>query len=87
MGTNIVYIKFTRYSCKASQTAFQMKGNTDKCHLLMRKYKSSEIHTGESIILNSDCEKLKGLNLIKNLISDGHDQCKKAFRNLVRANP
>ena len=50
MGTNIVYIKFTRYSCKASQTAFQMKGNTDKCHLLMRKYKSSEIHTGESII-------------------------------------
>ena len=32
----------------------QMKGNTDKCHLLMRKDKSTEIHKGQSIIKSSD---------------------------------
>ena len=36
----------------------QVKGNTDKCHLLMTKDKSSEIHIGKSIMKSSDCEKL-----------------------------
>ena len=32
----------------------QMKGNINKCHLLMNKDKSSEIHLGESIMKVSD---------------------------------
>ena len=40
-----------------------MKENTGKCHLLMTKYKFSEIHIGESIIKNSDCEKLPGIKV------------------------
>ena len=31
----------------------QMKGNTDKCHLLLSKDESSEIHIGDSIIESS----------------------------------
>ena len=33
----------------------QMKGNTDKCHLLLSKNESSEIHIGDSIIESSTC--------------------------------
>ena len=51
----------------------QMKGNTDKCHLLMTKDikedKSSEIHIGKSTINSSDCEKLLGIiKLFQNFI-------------------
>ena len=35
----------------------QMKGNTDKCHLLLSKDESSEIHTGDSITESSTCKK------------------------------
>ena len=38
-----------------------MKGNTDECHLLMTKDKSSEIHV--SVIKSSDCEKLLGIKI------------------------
>ena len=41
----------------------QMKGSTDKCHLLLGK-ESSEIHIGDSIIESSTCEKLLALKLI-----------------------
>ena len=34
-----------------------MKGNTDKCHLLLSKDESSEIHTGDSITESSICKK------------------------------
>ena len=40
-----------------------MKGNTNKCHLLLRKNKSPEIHIGEFIIKSSDCEKLLGIKV------------------------
>ena len=46
----------------------QMKGNTDKCHLLMSTNKSLEIHICESIIKSGDCEK----KLIQNFIFDNH---------------
>ena len=39
----------------------QMKGNTDKCHLLLSKDESSEIHLGDFIIESSTCEKLLGI--------------------------
>ena len=40
-----------------------MKGNTDKCHLLLSKDEPSEIHIGDSIIESSTCEKLLGIKI------------------------
>ena len=66
----------------------QMKGNTDKCHLLLSKDESSEIHIGDSIIKSSTCEKLLGIKIDSKLRFDGHiqDLCYKANRKL-RATP
>ena len=44
----------------------QMKGNTDKCHLLLGKDESSEIHIGDSVIESIKIEKLLALKLIQN---------------------
>ena len=41
----------------------QMKGNTDKCHLLLSKDESCEIHIGDSITKRSTCEKLFGIKI------------------------
>ena len=66
----------------------QMKGNTDECHLLLSKDKSSEIHVGESISKNSNCEKLLGVKIDSKLCSNDHvqDLCQKSNRKL-RATP
>ena len=45
----------------------QMKGNTDKCHLINSTVEPIEIRVGESLIKNSTCEKLLGVKLITNL--------------------
>ena len=60
----------------------QMKGNTDKCHLLLSKDESSEIHIGDSIIESSTCEKLLGIKIDSKLRFDDHiqDLCNKANR-------
>ena len=60
----------------------QMWGNTDKCHLLLSKYESSEIHIGDSIIESSTCEKLLGIKIDSKLRFDDHiqDLCNKANR-------
>ena len=62
----------------------QMKGNTDKCHLLLSKDESSEIHIGDSIIESSTCEKLLGIKIDSKLRFDDHiqDLCNKANRKL-----
>ena len=70
----------------------QMKGNTDKCHLLLSKDESSEIHIGDSIIESSTCEKLLGIKIDSKLRFDDHiqDLCNKAnrkLRALARATP
>ena len=70
----------------------QMKGNTDKCHLLLSKNESSEIHIGDSIIESSTCEKLLGIKIDSKLRFDDHiqDFCNKAnrkLRALARATP
>ena len=70
----------------------QMMGNTDKCHLLLTKDKSSEIHIGDSIIESSTCEKLLGIKIDSKLLFDDHiqDLCNKAnrkLRALARATP
>ena len=47
----------------------------------MTKYKSSEIHIGESIIKSSGCEKVLGIKIDSKLIFD-EDLCNKANRKL-----
>ena len=69
----------------------QMKGNTDKCHLLLSKDESSEIHIGDSIV-ESTCEKLLGIKINSKLRFDDHiqDLCKNAnkkLRALARETP
>ena len=69
-----------------------MKGSTDRCHLLLSKYESSEIHIGDSIVESSTCEKLLAIKIDSKLCFDEHiqDLCNKAnrkLRALARANP
>ena len=61
-----------------------MKGNTDKCHLLLSKYESSEIHIRDSIIESSTYKKLLGIKIDSKLRFDDHiqDLCNKANRKL-----
>ena len=40
-----------------------MKGNTDKCHLIMSTNYAQEIQIGESLIKTSICEKLGGIKI------------------------
>ena len=70
----------------------QMKGNTDKCHLLLSKDESTEIYIGDSIIESNTCEKLIGIKIDSKLRFDDHiqDLCNKAnrkLRALARATP
>ena len=43
-----------------------MKGNTDKCHLIMSANNNPEIQVGDSLIKASDCENSWALKLITN---------------------
>ena len=52
----------------------QMRGNTDKCNLLLSKDESSEIHIGDSIIESSTCKKLLGIKIDSKLRFDDHIQ-------------
>ena len=70
----------------------QMRGNTDKCHLLLSKDESCETHIADSIIEGSTCEKLLGIKIDSKLRFDDHiqDSCNKAnrkLRALARATP
>ena len=62
----------------------QMRGNTDKCQLLVSKDESSEIHIGDSVIESSNCEKLLDIKIDSKLRFDDHiqDLCNKANRKL-----
>ena len=62
----------------------QMKGGTDKCHLLLSKDESFEIHIGNSFIESSTCEKLLGIKIDSELRFDVHiqDLCNKPNRKL-----
>ena len=57
-----------------------MKGNTDKCHLIMSTNNNPEIQLGDSLIKASDYEKLLGLKIDYKLNFDNHvnSLCKKA---------
>ena len=69
-----------------------MKGNTDKCHLIVSTDEPIEIRVGESLIKNSTCEKLLGIKIDNKLNFDTHVKglCKKANNKLrapARATP
>ena len=49
-----------------------MKGNADKCHLIVSTDEPIEIRVGESPIKNSTCEKLLGVKIDNNLNFDTH---------------
>ena len=70
----------------------QMKGNTDKCHLIVSTDEPIEIRVGESLIKSSTCEKLLGSKIDNKLNFDTHVKglCMKAnnkLRALARATP
>ena len=62
----------------------QLKGNTDKCHLIVSSDDSTEIQVGESVIKNTTCEKLLGIKIDNKLTFDEHvsGPCKKAANKL-----
>ena len=70
----------------------QIKGNTDKCHLIVSTDKPIETQVGESLIKSSTCEKLLGVKIDNKLNLDTHFKglCKKAnnkLRAFARATP
>ena len=70
----------------------QMKGNTNKCHLIVSTDEPIEIRVGESLIKSSTCKKLFGVKTDNKLNFDTHVKglCKKAnnkLRALARATP
>ena len=70
----------------------KMRGNTDKCHLLLSKDESSEIHIGDFIIECSTCEKLIGIKIDSKLRFDDHiedlgNKANRKLRALARATP
>ena len=70
----------------------QMKGNTEKCHLIVSTKEPTEIQVGESIIKSSNSEKLLGIKIDYQLNFDNHikDLCRKAnqkLRELARVTP
>ena len=75
---------------KASSNLFKwfkdnlLKGNPDKCHLLVSTNEKIKINTGDFSIENSNCEKLLGVKIDNKLTFDYHvsDMCKKANRKI-----
>ena len=70
----------------------QMKGNTDKCHLIVSTDQPIEIRVGKSLIKSSTCEELLGIKIDNKLSFDTHVKglCTKAnnkLRALTRATP
>ena len=69
-----------------------MKGNTDKCHLIVSTDEPIEIRVGESLIKHSTYEKLLNIKIDNKLNFNTHVKglCKKAnnkLRALARATP
>ena len=69
-----------------------MKGNTDKCYLIVSTDEPIEIRVGESLIKSSSCEKLLCIKIDNKLNFDTHVKglCTKAnnkLRALTRATP
>ena len=74
----------------SSETQFRwfsnnkLRGNTDKCHLIVSSNDRTEIQVGESVIKNTLCKKLLGIKINNKLTFDEHISglCKKAANKL-----
>ena len=69
-----------------------MKGNTDKCHLIVSTDEPIEIRVGQSLIKSSTYEKFLGIRIDSKLNFDTHVKglCTRAnnkLRALARATP
>ena len=69
-----------------------MKGNTDKCHLIVSTDEPREIRVGEYLLKNSTCERWFGIKIDNKLNFDTHIRglYKKAnnkLRALAKATP
>ena len=62
----------------------QLKGNTNKCHLIVSSDDPTEIQVGELVIKNTTCEKLLGIKIDNKLTFDENISglCKKAANRL-----
>ena len=60
-----------------------MKGNTDKCRLIVSTDEPIEIRLSEYLIKSSTCEKLLGVKIDKKLNFDTHvkDLCRRQIIN------
>ena len=70
----------------------QMKGNTDKCHLIMSINNATEIHIGDCSIKTSNCKEILGVKIDYKLTFNEHvnSLCKKAnskLKPLARTTP
>ena len=63
----------------------QLKGNTDKCHLIVIFGNHTEIQVGESAIKNTTCEKLLGIKIENKPTFEEHISglCTKAANKLT----
>ena len=63
----------------------QMKGNPEKCHLIMSTDQSVNVQLGGSLIERSDCEKMLGVKIDYKLNFDKHVKtlCSKANNKLT----
>ena len=61
-----------------------MKGNTDKCHLIMCTNNTPQLKVGDSLIKTSTCEKVLDVTIDYKLTFDNHvaNLCKKANNKL-----
>ena len=50
----------------------QIQGNSGKCHLILSTSKPTKIRIGESLIENTNCEKLFGVKIDSKLSFDKH---------------
>ena len=69
-----------------------MKGNTDKCHLLLSKDESSEIYKEDSIVESSTYEKLLGIKIdsklrLTNIFNIYVTKLTENYKHLARATP
>ena len=62
----------------------QLKGNTDKCHLIVSSDNPTEIQVGESVVKNTTCVKLLRIKIDSKLTFDEHVSglCKKSADKL-----
>ena len=70
----------------------QMKGNTEKCHLIMSTDQSVNFQLGGSLIERSDCEKMLGVKINYKLNFDKHvktlwSKANNKLRALARTTP